>query len=69
MTYGDIYKKAKEVIGEENIVDYRPAVLSAEPFLDGVNIRISNTIMIWLKNGDCIWYKAKEDRGCGNIVK
>ena len=54
MTYGDIYKKAKEIIREENIVDYRPAIL------DDVNV--PNTIMIWLKNGDCIWYRAMEGR-------
>lgn len=62
LTYEDIYRKAKETIGEENIVDYRPAVFSTEPdtFLDGIRVAIPNTIMIWLKNGDCIWYKAKE---------
>ena len=59
MTYGDIYKKAKEVIGEENILDYRPAVLSTEPdtFLAGVEVCVPDTIMIWLKNGDLIWYR------------
>ncbi len=64
MKYEDIYNKAKEVIGEENIYDYRPAVFSAEQdtFLDGVNACIPNTIMVWLKNGDCIWYRAKEGR-------
>ena len=64
MIYGDIYKKAKEIIGEENIVDYRPAIFSAEQntFLDGVNISIPNTIMIWLKNGDYIWYRTMEER-------
>ena len=62
MTSENVYKKAKEIIGEENIEDYRPAVLSMEPdtFLDGVNAFIPNTIMIWLKNGDCIWYRAME---------
>ena len=61
MTYEAIYKKACEVIGEENIDDYRPAVFSAEPdtFLDGVERSVPNTIMIWLKNGDMIWYRAK----------
>lgn len=65
MKYEDIYKKAKEVIGEENIYDYRPAVFSAlqGTFLDGVNVCIPNTIMIWLKNGDCIWYRADGEKG------
>lgn len=64
MKYGDIYNKAKEVIGEENIYDYRPAVFSASQgtFLDGVNACVPNTIMIWLKNGDCIWYRANEEK-------
>ena len=31
MTYEDIYKKACDVIGAENISDYRPAVFSTEP--------------------------------------
>ena len=58
----DVYKKAKEVIGDENIDDYRPAIFSAEPstFLDGVEMYIPNTIMVWLKNGDLIWYRAKD---------
>lgn len=62
MTYEDVYNKAKKVIGEENIYDYRPAIFSAEQdtFLDGVNAYVPNTIMIWLKSGDCIWYRAKE---------
>lgn len=62
MTYETIYKKACEVIGEENISDYRPAVFSTEPdsFLGGVERCVPNTIMIWLKNGDCIWYRAKD---------
>lgn len=62
MTYGDIFKKAKEVIGEENILDYRPAVLSTEPdtFLAGVEVCVPDTIMIWLKNGDLIWYRYNQ---------
>ncbi len=62
MKYGEIYNRAKAVIGEENIDDYRPAVLSTEPdtFLEGVEFCIPNTIMIWLKNGDAIWYRAKD---------
>ena len=62
MTYGEIFEKAKTVIGEENIYDYRPAVLVTEmdSFLGGVAACVPNTIMIWLKNGDAIWYRAKE---------
>ncbi len=61
MTYGEIYQKAKGVLGEENILDYRPAVFEMMPesMLDGVRMCIPNTIMIWLKNGDCIWYRAE----------
>ena len=60
MTYGEIYEKAKEVIGEENIFDYRPAVLGTDEdtMFAGVRACVPNTIMIWLKNGDCIWYRA-----------
>ena len=62
MTYGEIFEKCQSVIGEENILDYRPAVFSAAPdtFLDGVERCVPNTIMVWLKNGDCIWYRAKD---------
>ena len=62
MTYGEIFNKAKEIIGEENIDDYRPAVFSAEPdtMLDGVEHCVPNTINIWLKNGDIIWYRVKD---------
>ena len=62
MTYDEIFNKAKEIIGKENIDDYRPAVFSAEPdtMLDGVEQCVPNTINIWLKNGDVIWYRAKE---------
>jgi hypothetical protein len=62
MTYGEIYKKAKAIIGEENIVDYRPAILSTEQdtFLAGIAACVPNTIMIWLKNGDLIWYRYNQ---------
>ena len=62
MTYGEIYQKAKAIIGEENVSDYRPAVFAAEPdtFLDGLMACVPNTIIIWLKNGDSLWYRAKE---------
>ena len=61
MTYEAIYKKACEVIGAENIDDYRPAVFEAKPdtMLDGLEICVPNTIMIWLKNRDLIWYRAE----------
>lgn len=57
----EIYEKACKVIGIENIKDYRPAVFSAEPdtFLDGLSMYVPNTIMIWLSNGDVIWYRAE----------
>lgn len=56
MTYEDIYKKAKAIIGEENIVDYRPAVIG-DP--DQVIYAVVHTaITIWLKNGDVIIYRA-----------
>lgn len=63
MTYGEIFDKAKAVIGEENILDYRPAVLSFEQdtFIDGIQICVPNTIMVWLKNGDCLWYRAESE--------
>lgn len=59
----DVFERAKAVIGEENIVDHRPAYVSSQDdtFLAGVEAFVPNTIMIWLKNGDCIWYRAQED--------
>ena len=64
MTYREIYEKARAVIGEENIIDYRPAVLAMEvdTFLCGVETCVPNMIMIWLKNGDSLWYRADPER-------
>ena len=63
MEYGEILERAKETIRSENIVDYRPAVMSLEPdtFLDGVEVCVPNTIMVWLKNGDSLWYRVKDE--------
>ena len=62
MTDKEIYQRAKEVIGDENILEYRPAVFDTaeDTMLSGVSFCIPDTIMIWLKNGDCIWYRANE---------
>ena len=61
MTYSDIFERAKSVIGEENINDYRPAVFEGAPdTMCNVSVCVPYTIMIWLKNGDCIWYKAAQ---------
>ena len=55
MTYEEIYNKAKTVIPEENIVDYRPAVIGDT---DQVIYAVAhNAITIWLKNGDVIIYR------------
>lgn len=61
MTYKDIFDRAKAVIGEENISDYRPAVMefAEDTFITGQHL-IPYTIMIWLKNGDCIMYRYVE---------
>lgn len=60
MTYREIYDRAVTVIGTENIDDYRPATIefASGSMLDVGEINAPNTIIIWLKNGDCIWYKA-----------
>lgn len=63
MTYGEIYEKAVCVIGRENIEDYRPAMYEGR--LNGMFnfphlMAIPNAIMIWLKNGDRIVYRAVE---------
>ena len=60
MTYEEVYERACKVIGKENILTYRPAVFSTEPdtFLDGIEAFVPNTIMIWLKNEDIIWYRS-----------
>lgn len=55
MTYGDIYEKAKAIIGEENIIDYRPAVIG-DPY-QVIYAVSNNAITIWLKNGDVIIYR------------
>ncbi len=62
MEESEMLARAKAVIGEENIVDYRPAVLETheDTMLDGICVCVPNTIMIWLKNGDAIWYRAEE---------
>lgn len=65
MTYGEIYERAVTVIGRENISDYRPAVYQGR--LNGMfdfpqNTDIPNTIMIWLKNGDRMVYRAVEPK-------
>lgn len=67
MTYREIYKKAVGIIGFENIEDYRPAFIESKlnGMYDFLQLRqIPNTICIWLKNGDCIYYinKSKEER-------
>ena len=63
MKYGEILERAKETIRAESIADYRPAVMSLEPdtFLDGVEVCVPNTIMVWLKNGDSLWYRVKDE--------
>ena len=58
MEYKQIFERAKAVIGEENILDYRPAVAEGAPgtFFEGQRM-IPNTITIWLKNGDWLMYQ------------
>ena len=63
MTYGEIYQKAKEIIGEENIDDYRPA---GDFYIDDIVKIIEHEgkqyptvpmgIRMWLKNGDSVIY-------------
>ena len=64
MTDEEIYNKAKQVIGEENITDYRPAIFSTAPdtMCGEIELFVPNTIMIWLENGDVIWYRANENK-------
>lgn len=59
MTYGDIRKKAGEVI-EPNIEDYRPA---CGLYVDGMDDceQIPNAIVCWLENGDKVIYIVKEN--------
>lgn len=65
MTYGEIYEKAVRIIGHENVSDYRPAVYEGR--LNGMfdfphKTSIPNAIMIWLKNGDRMVYRAVEPK-------
>ena len=58
MTYEEIFRKAQQIIGVENISDYRPAVFSGEEdTMCDFSVCVPNTIMIWLKNHDCLWYR------------
>lgn len=66
MTYLDIFERAASIIGRENISDYRPAVYEGR--LNGIfdfprAVDAPNAIMIWLKNGDRIVYRAVEKDG------
>lgn len=63
MTYGEIFERAASIIGRENVDDYRPAVYEGR--MNGMfdfphNTCVPNAIMIWLKNGDRIVYRAVE---------
>ena len=66
MTYGEIYERAVGLIGLDNVSDYRPAVYEGR--LNGMfdfprAVDVPNAIMIWLKNGDRIVYRAVEKEG------
>ena len=64
MTYEEIFRKAQQVIGAENISDYRPAVLSGkEGTMCNFSVCVPNTVMIWLKNHDCLWYREVAHEG------
>ena len=58
MTYSEIFERAKSVIGEDNISDYRPAVIGGalDTFFKG-QCCIPDTITVWLKNGDWLMYQ------------
>ena len=65
MTYEEIYEKAISIIGRENVSDYRPAMYEGR--LNGMfdfpkPTSVPNAIMIWLKNGDRIVYRAVEPK-------
>ena len=68
-TYAEIFEKAKTVIGEENIIDYRPAVIgNCDEVIYAV---MPLSITIWLKKGDCLIYRdcstERKENGCGWI--
>ena len=63
MTYGEVFERAVEVIGRENVSDYRPAMYQER--LNGMFdfprvVDVPNAVVIWLKNGDRIVYRAME---------
>lgn len=63
MIYRDIYDKAAGIIGRENIEDYRPAVYAVStPIDNAIMATNTETITIWLKNGDVIIYKSMEGK-------
>ena len=56
-----VYNKAKELIGEENILQYRPTVISGNPdTMFDFEALIPDTITIWLRNGDTIMYRSND---------
>lgn len=67
MDYREIYEKAAALIGKENISDYRPVMIEEELHGDDETmayfdlICIPNTVSIWLKNGDVIWYRVRSE--------
>lgn len=65
MTYHEIFERAVGLIGRDNVSDYRPAVYEGR--LNGMlyfpQARcVPDAIMIWLKNGDRIIYRAVEPK-------
>ena len=51
----DILERAKKVIGEKNISDWRPTVIGN--YDEVVYALVPNAITIWLNNGDVLIYK------------
>jgi len=58
MTYGEIYRIAKQSIS--GICDYRPA---SGMFIEGMNEndQIPNAIVCWLENGDQVIYVSRSE--------
>lgn len=57
-TYGDIYKEFCAKFSNLEVVDYRPAT---ETYVPQLSTGIPNAIIVWLKGGSYVIYKAESE--------
>lgn len=57
-TYGDVYKEFCAKFPNLEVVDYRPAT---ETYVSQLSTGIPNAIIVWLKGGSYVIYKAESE--------